>query len=291
MRFEVPDVLRLADPSSRNRLIQLISRMDEALQNGRNVHVSLAGIRSLHPCGTLFFVAHMERFASRWPGRISLSYPKDDVVEQLFQHIGLLGHMGLSSRKTISADNVRHWHLVRGKNADISEFETLKQVYWDTLGEALGMALGGSMGEAVTNCVQHAYPGKESHPEKNWWMFAQYKEKELTVAIFDLGIGIVRSLRIKYRDRFKATFRLKHVDEIVLSAVLGSNRSRTQLPYRGKGLPEMLQNAKNHKIGGLLILSNQGAFLYSSADNREETCYYKKPLEGTLIQWTIPVNV
>jgi hypothetical protein len=209
-----------------------VQETESLLGRGEKVHISLQRTKALHPCGTLFFAAHMERLEHIYPGMLSLSYPRDDVVEQLFQHIGLLQQFGLSPRKTISADNVKDWHFVRGENSDISGFKALEERYWRMLGPELGMALGGSMGEAVTNCVQHAYLGRAGE-KINWWMFAQYKQGQLTIAIFDLGMGIAQSLRKKEGlaatiEKISRYFRgAGRVDRELLASVVGSNRSRT----------------------------------------------------------------
>lgn len=295
-KLYTPETFRLSDKGARKALFHLIEEAEDFLRQGVKVHISLQKTKALHPCGTLFFASHMERLAHCYAGMLSLSYPKNDVVEQLFQHIGLLGRFGLSSRKTISADNVKDWHFVRGENSDISGFGDLEARYRDTLGQELSMALLGSMSEAVTNCVHHAYPDRTTGG-CHWWMFAQYKGGKLTVAIFDLGMGIAQSLRKK--DGFAATIKelirrfrnAAKVDEELLASAVGSNKSRTELPYRGKGLPEMLGYAKANKVGGLLIHSNHGAFSYSSEDSGEQHENYKRPLNGTLIEWTIPIDV
>jgi hypothetical protein len=276
----------------RNLLHKLVFNTEDALHNGKRVRISLEKIQRLYPCGTLYFTAHMERLIEQYPGRVSFTYPCNDVVEQLFQHIGLLRLGGLTKRKKVCADNVKHWNIVRGDSADISGFHELQQRYWQTLGAELGMILGGCMGEAVTNCVQHAYP-KQQNTQVRWWMFAEYRDEKLTIAIFDLGIGIAKSLRSKPSliDTIAAAFKDPVKDDCKLLAnAVGSNLTSTQLPYRGKGLPEMLENAKSNKIGGLLIHSNHGVYSFSSSENKDAIHGYKKPIDGTLVEWSIPIS-
>lgn len=292
-----PKVFRLLNDVSRNGLFGLTHRAKVALNSGKTVSIKLKDVEKLYPCATLYFCAHIETLIEEFPGRIHLDYPSNEVVCQLFQHVGLLGKAGLTPIYEVNEAAVKDWHFVKGTSVDTSAFHEMFDRYKEQLNAQVAMTLAGSMSEAVTNSVQHAYPKVDGEPVK-WWMFSELRyhpdlhEHHLTIVIFDFGIGIAQSLRKKpsigeyIAKKFRS--KLKH-DQKLLASAVGSSISSTQLPYRGKGLPEMLENIKSNQIGGLLIHSNYGSFLYNARTANETAKPYQLPLDGTLVQWTIPI--
>ena len=293
-RIVAPEEFNLNSKSDRDNLISFVKKIYLALiKPTSNVYIVLSKTRKLYPCGTLYFRAHISRFIELHPNRISCSYPVDDIVGQLFQHIGLLTKMGLSDRYSIQADNVKYWHSVEGTEADTRVFEELLNSYANELKKPMKTGLYDSMSEAIINCVQHAYETiPQERMQHKWWMFAKKTDNNLTVAIYDLGIGIAESLRIKPEliDYLKELiWRKKKSDIRLLKLAVGSYKTRTQLTYRGKGLPEMLEFIKQTNVGGLMIHSNHGAYFYSADSGREIVESYSEPLIGTLVQWTLPL--
>lgn len=294
VKIKAPRKFLLNGEENRNQMLGFLVQIQNALHSDSNrVHISFSQTDELHPCGTLFFRAHICNLIEKTTvGRISFSYPTDDVVGQLFQHIGLLDKMGLTNRYTVTAENVRHWHSVEGHVADTSGFKTLLENYEKELEKPVSMGLYDSMSEAVTNSVQHAYK-ENSHINQKWWMFAQRQNNFLTVVIYDTGIGIPNSLRTKpdVSDYLKGRMlNYKSSDKGLLRVAVGSYRSSTKLDYRGKGLPEMMDFIKSTNVGGLLIHSRFGTYMYSATTKKESSKGYHHPLPGTLIQWTIPLS-
>ena len=167
-------------PVTRLNLLNFIRKIKHSLENENKVHISFKNTKWLAPSGTLIFVAELERILTKYPGKVTCDYPNDEVVEQLFQHIGLLGRLGLTSRKAITAENVRHWNYVYGTNVDTTEFKSLFTKYSSEISEEVRSGLFDSMSEAVTNSIQHAYPCDHKNNNctcvKSWWMFAKQTE-------------------------------------------------------------------------------------------------------------------
>lgn len=292
IRLVTPVVFNLADKTSRGMLVTLVNRMHKTLEDGHRVKLDFKETQRLNPCGTLFFAANLDKALDQHPGEITCNYPEDDIVEQLFQHIGLLQRMGLSSRRSITAENVRHWHFVKGDIVDASGFADLMEQYQNTFAGEIRMGLHSGLSEAVTNTCQHAYPdiANTEGGQRRWWMFAQRKEDELTVAICDLGIGIAESLKRnpEWRDVW-LKWRGKSKDQKLIEAATGQ-RTSTKQPHRGKGLPEMLDFVKTSQIGGMIIHSNHGAYGYDVSSRRKLTRTLDPPMPGTFIQWTLSMS-
>lgn len=250
----------------------------------------------MQPCGTLYFVANIESLLILFPGKIDCTYPEDDVVEQLFQHIGFLEKLGKKCRKVITADNVVNWHFATGTDASTSAFQALLLQHQDAMGGELTRSeLYDCMSEAVTNTKKHAYPSRSDKSENRWWMFSQAMDNKLTVAICDLGIGIPDSLLMKkemsdYIRDLRGLFRTEQMHKRLLKVAVSSNRSSTGLPYRGKGLPQMLAFIKAGDTGGFRVQSGYGLYAYSAEDKKTLDRIRKCKIRGTLVQWTLPLS-
>lgn len=286
-------------PATRLRLLSFIEKIKHNLSINLRVHISFKNTKQLTPSGTLIFVAELGEILDRYPGKVTIDYPDDDVVEQLFQHIGLLKRLGMTSRKVITAENVRHWDYVYGKSADASDFKRLFSNYKTTISEEARSGLFDSMSEAITNSIQHAYPCrhvKECECKKGWWMFAKQADNKLTVVIYDMGIGIPASLQRKPELMelfFKAPYRrlLRVTDTSLIDIAVESKRTSTRMPNRGKGLPDMLEFVKSGDVGKFSIYSRAGSFFYNAKDGMEAGSDYDVPITGTFFEWEIPLIV
>ena len=294
-KLSAPEHFILNNVPDRELLITLIAKANQYLTDPRvKIKIDFSKTKKMNPCGTLYFMAQIDRLLMKYRGRVTCNYPNDEIVGQLLQHFGLLEKMGLPPKFTITAESVLPWHYVVGTKADTSKFSDLMQSYENELEKPMRLGLYDSMAEAVTNCAHHAYDEAQRilPEEQKWWMFAQKSGLLLTVAIYDSGIGIPESLRKKpeLKDFIKGlNFRNRRSDKRLLLAAVGSNKSSTKLPYRGLGLPEMLNFVQKNSEGGLLIHSNRGAFMYRADTANQSTGHYDKEIAGTLIQWTLPL--
>lgn len=303
LRINAPAHFSLVSNENRASLLYFLNKIEEKVKNKQKVIILFNNTVLLEPDGTLLFVAKIEQLLTLNPGYISCKYPNNEVVEQLFQHIGLFSKLGLSPRSKITAENVKHWHYTNGNSTDTTEFKKLFKTYACKLDEEVSESLYDSMAEAVTNCIMHAYDENvisknnllNKIQKKEWWMFAQYKDNKLTVVILDLGIGIPSSLQqkpeIKEFILSSISALRKRKDTELIEIAVQSSRSRTKLKHRGLGLPEMLECVKAGNVGRFLVLSGKGIFYYDAKVNFESSLKkdYEERIPGTLIQWEIEI--
>ncbi len=256
----------------------------------------------LFPCGTLLFVSELYRLLdmAKPRAKITCNYPKTPVVEELFQHIGLLGRFGLPARRVVAHERVKYWSLHRGTDVDLTGIEELYERLEPTLGDELTFNLMGGIKEAVTNSVHHAYIDDREDgvraEQHGWWLFAQQRDDDIDISICDLGIGINRSLPNSgtwTRQALQAIFdvlgkQLKDVKYIAAALELG--RTRTGATNRGKGLHEMLQLVKDAGVGLLRIMSNRGIYSYDARTSSELITDADDSMLGTLVQWSFKVT-
>lgn len=285
----------LIDSVNRGKLTKFVKDLEVALRSNYKVVIDFGPTEHLETGGTLYLIANIDTLLIEFPGVISCRFPKNDVVEQLLQHVGLLRKLGKDPRKAVTADNVVNWHFATGSDATTSAFKALLMQHSDAMGGLqTRSALYDCMSEAVTNTRKHAYVNS-TKSLNNWWMFSQANEEILTVTICDLGIGIPKSLLVKpqMRDYFRKLLmvgRQSSHDKELIKIATSTNRSSTGLEYRGKGLPQMLEFIKETDHGGFRALSGSGGYTFNAFTNTDRAVTYRHPIKGTLVQWTLKLK-
>lgn len=290
-----PTCFDLTTVSNRDVLLLFVDHLNKRLNDGERVIIDFSPTVKLNPGGTLYFVANLDTLLHKFPGAIKCRLPKDEVVEQLFQHIGLLSKLGRRPRLLITAENVVNWHHATGSDATTNAFKALLMQHSDAMGGLITRSsLYDCMSEAVTNTRKHAYP-KSVKNLPNWWMFSQASGDALEVVICDLGIGIPKSLLVKpqMRDYFRKLFmvgRQASHDKELIKIATSTNRSSTGLEYRGKGLPQMLDFIKTADDGGFRVQSGSGSYTFSARSKKDKAFTYRRSIKGTIVQWTLKLQ-
>lgn len=296
LKMPAPVIFILTDDRHREYLIAFLRDLERNLASGMKVVIDFSPTKKLHPCGTLYLMANLDNLLAEYPGALSCRLPKDDVVEQLFQHVGLLHKLGRTSRLAVTADNVINWHYATGSDASTSAFKSLLVQHSEAMGGILIRSnLYDCMSEAVTNTKKHAYPNANGSLN-NWWMFSQAMGDNLHVAICDLGIGIPKSLLEKpeMADFFRKLLmvgRQSSHDKTLIKIASSTNRSSTGLEYRGKGLPQMLDFIKDQDDGGFRAQSGAGSYTYNASLKKDKEMTHKQSIKGTLVEWTLKLKL
>jgi hypothetical protein len=298
-----PAVFGLLQAETRAPLLRFVADLRRlTLVAGQHVSIDFSGTEKMYADGTLLFAAeldeilrHFRRRRSRRP--VDCNYPRNNVVEQVLQHLGLLQDLGLDPRVEISADDVRNWQMYSGESATGALAEPLVAQYGRLFHGKDPKKLYDGLVEAMTNCMQHAYLRERrattGGPQKpRWWMFAEQRDGKLSVAFCDLGIGINRSLMhsaVWPREQVIAALSVlgRRTDDKYIKAAMELGRSRMKQKHRGGGLRDLREVIESAGAGHLLIFSNRGLYLYR--DGTEILRSYADSILGTLISWQIPL--
>lgn len=278
-----------AHKDQRREFGRFLERVEHYLVQGRDVFLDFGKTKRLFPCGVLIIMGAVDDWVQRFPNRLSANYPSDDLVEQMLQHVGVLQKLGLSPRKKVSHDDVTRWHYFTGMNVDATPVEPFMEQVRLVVGEEAQMGLADCVNEAMTNVRHHAY---ENSGGGQWWIFATISEKRIFVAMHDRGASIPATLLEKPEIWDYLTgrvWRQGRADGKLISAA-AEGRTSTKLPYRGKGLPEMLQFTKAAENGELAIYSRHGFFRFSGREQIESVGRLTKPITGTLIVWMLNLS-
>lgn len=278
-----------ADKKQRKVFGGFLDHVEHCLATGKSVALNFSETERLFPCGVLILMGMVDHWVDKFPNCLTANYPTDDLVEQMLQHVGVLQKLGLTPRKKISHDDVTRWHYFTGMNVDATTIEPFMEQVRSLVGEEAQMGLADCVNEAMTNVRHHAYNDETGG---RWWIFATISEKRVFVAMHDRGASIPATLLAKPEIWDYLTgrvWRQGRADGKLISAA-SEGRTSTKLPYRGKGLPEMLQFTKQSANGELAIYSRRGFFKFSGRENMESIGKLAKPITGTLIVWMLNLS-
>ena len=304
-KFVLPETVCITTKAHRRSLLDLLHKIRSAALDGRisSVYIDFSKIKMLHPSGTILLLAELERLMECDMSRRKLipNYPEDEVVEQLFQHVGLLERFGLENRiEKVDHESVVNWMNASGTEGDFDAVaELLPSVLIEGANTELRLAVTTGMAEAIANSSEHAYvlPRNDGNPSPvnmKWWAFAREKDGIFWVVICDLGAGIPRTLRRTWPEEAEQfLMRLagkKSKDHSLIELALKLGRTRTEEGSRGKGLKDILKVVKNSKVGVMEIHSNNGIFGFDGELGKRFAKSHKKSIGGTIVQWSIPVE-
>lgn len=299
-----PQKFSLKDDDQHRRLIDFLQRLRVAVGSGGPVRVDFRKTEMMYSDGTLLFFSELSRLKEMFPQvHLSCIPSKINRVNQVLQHLGIFGLFGYESAVVPSRPDVVAWRTISSAVYDsdavgelIEKYGSLKDRSWYLFRSAT---------EAMGNAVRHAYleDRRDGLPEptsKKWWMFVREAEGELTVALCDLGIGIPRSLPIKYPTELihtalatvagvlRASTRVGKVDANMILAAMEINRTRTGVAGRGKGLTDLRRIVDEVAGGSLVLISNRGRIIYSNGVFSKRG--FERSIKGTLVHWTIPLS-
>lgn len=274
----------------RERFERFVRSVERSLECGTGVIIDFSDIKRLYPCGLLLLMGLITEWLNLYPGRLKAKYPKDDLAEQMLQHVNVLQSLGLPARKQVTHNDVNRWHYLSGSNVDTGPFDGFMKQVAELAGADAQAGLYECISEAITNVKHHAYHDRAG---EGWWAFCTVSDRKIFVAVRDRGATIPATLLEKQtgEDRLKLRkLRGKAADpELIASAVGG--RTRTRLPHRGKGLREMYAFTQRSASSELGIYSRNGYFQYIPKRQRPEASgMIDQAVKGTLLIWMISLT-
>ena len=114
-----------------------------------------------------------------------------------------------------------------------------------------------------------------------------------TLAFYDAGVGIPKTLPRKYTiEKIRGALSLLpgiHPDDgEMIRAAMELGRTRTDASNRGLGLMDLTKLIDSAGSGSMQIYSRNGSYTYTS--NREHHSNHDGFVEGTLIEWQLPID-
>ena len=270
--------------------------------NKRPVIIDFSKATLLYPTGVLYLVAELDRLRRRGGAAFTVRQiePQNEIANQVFQQVGICELCGQDPPEQTDHfdESVRHWRYATGEKMNDAPGRALDR-FEGRLSEALQSGMWKGVSEAIVNSVHHAYlePRYDGFPgtdETRWWMFSEVRDGELTVAVCDLGIGIPRSLPLRWgATRIAALlskFGLVRPEVAAVRAALEVGATRTEQENRGRGLPQIWEDMKSHTGSNIRILSNKALLSWNQKEAKETEEEFDDSIFGTMIIWSVPLS-
>lgn len=232
---------------------------------------------------------------------ITFKHPKHEKIESILKQVGFYDLVDKKSRVTKDFDDVSYWNYASGAKSEPQRTQSAMIEIENKIGRSAKRKLYKGFSEAMANSVEHAYYDVDKSNEAfqtKWWAFAGVHKNSLVVVICDKGIGIPKSLPIKWgRDFINRTLSALNIknnnDSSLIKAATTMGKSRTNQNNRGKGLSDVLSIIKQYKVGNLSIFSNKGYYRYYGENGiaKDKLTEHDLSMCGTIVEWSIPLSI
>jgi hypothetical protein len=299
VRLATPATISLNNPVARAELLRFLAKLKRVMLNGDGgALVDFRLTQTLHPSGTMLLFAEIDRI-NRLVANIRemrCRPAENKIVDQVLEQTGVYKRFNHSTAAAATHETVIHWRQATGVKVDGQDAGYMLDKCEGRLAEPLKQGLFRGVTEAMTNSVHHAYVGEREDGtakggEKRWWLFSEERDGFLSLVICDLGIGIPKSLP-KQHTAVRAilnTFASDRADVEAIKLASELGKTSTSLGNRGKGLPEILDAARQSDEGSCIIFSNRGQFGFAAGKRAVEN-QFTGSIYGTLIVWRVPIT-
>lgn len=284
---------------------EFIKAVRQLVRNGTRLRLLFNGSKSIKLSALVLLLAQIHKLRIEFgQNHITGSYPENPRIERLLSDSGFYKLLEVKSRKNNTIPS-KFSRFIRFKTDQIPNSSEIPNLRNELLGDDLRMpvpikrTIFRALSEAMTNVNHHAYKTKKSHVtllNGRWWMVANISErtKLFTLAFYDAGAGIPKTLPRKYTiEKIRGVLSIlpgiQPDDAQMIKAAMELGRTSTNETNRGKGLLDLAKLIDIAGIGEMHIYSRNGTYKY--VPGSESHANQDGFVEGTLIEWQLPINI
>lgn len=218
-----PNSLDIYIPQNRTKFIQFIADLKQRATTAKKINISFRNTTNISAAAALLLVAQTSRLVTArpelcikctWPPVVAGGKHKNssNLVESALKQIGFFDIIGQQSSKQTNQPTVRMWRIVAEDTAKGQLAASLLKIIKDNFSQADQRKLYRGAIEAISNCVEHAYPDAGEQDDKRWWMLVGIDNEHITVIVCDLGVGIPVTLpKLHSESILKRIFSFAHI--------------------------------------------------------------------------------
>ncbi len=260
--------------------------------NGNEIFLDVSDVKTLTIDAIMYTLALISnlKYGRGFKYYFSGNVPKYDGPKELMEQSGFFNYV--KSNNVNFKTNSKYMQIRTGFESDgeiaskIVDFARAKY----GLSKSRMNYLYKMLIELMANAKNHAYDNSKNIMKKRWYVFVEDTEAKLSFTFLDTGIGIPNTVHKKIGEKIKELLsepyredlKIRDVDYILSALDSKTMRTKTQLAYRGKGLPKINQIFENGKIQELSIISGRG-FCACNGEQYDMNI----SLNGTLFYWEI----
>jgi hypothetical protein len=261
--------------------------MHGLIEKGIPLNIDVSDVTQLCPDALLYTVATFDHYKQLGQSyKIRGNQPRNRVCKQLFEQSGFYEYLSVAPYVPKQASNIltieRHSQVYGALASNLLRFCKENLPGADSMVSKRNYR---AILEMMGNTCEHAY-----HKHKlRWYMMAVYfpEEKAIRVAFLDNGLGIAATVHKNFPEQIREWFGIQKLkpsqSALILSALEGKLRTRTQDGFRGKGLPAIFQCYQEGTMRDLVIVSKRARLDFRNGQFRD----HRHTFNGTLFGWTI----
>jgi hypothetical protein len=287
------------------KCVNVINAMRFFTMNERRaVMLHFTALRHIEPAAALVLVAEIFKIRNL-RGRASVwgTYPTDRATYDLLCDLGFyslldipeLGDIPRAPPAEVKPVFLRFMSDNRVDAESVDRFVGVIEKHILKLNELARERLVAAIIEAMANTLDHAHPTSPGSDvmRNRWWLSSclRIQEREVTIVLFDQGVGIPRTLDPTAYESIRAA--LTNISQLRLStqpsdgemilAATEYHRSGTGSQGRGRGFADMKRFVDICTDGELRVLSNRGRYHYMTGTEAYDNA--ATSIGGTLIEW------
>jgi hypothetical protein len=271
--------------SNTEELLNFFNKLKGKFNNRNNVSLDLSDINHIDPSSISLLVANIKDDRFLRGMTVTGNTPKDENLKKVFLESGFFDYVKSSTPRTKHNNILFHKSNKRAIGEIAKDIVEKATSHIENNDIEVVSSLYEILMELMDNTNSHANPRKKSC--YNWWMYMykEPKQKKVSFAFVDLGIGIFKSFVSKgLMDKIELFVGAKHNIDFLEDFFSGNIGSRTGKPFRGKGWPLIYKYAKRiSNIKNLTLISNN---VYANIP-LESYQKLNTPFDGTFVYWEL----
>lgn len=217
-------------------------------------------------------------------------YPGIGEVRKTFEESGFLKFVKSKSKRL--PPNTEKLQIICGKRSLGEDARRICDFVMDKFSKdrIYTQKLYSVLIEMMSNVYFHAYTNDDIM-KPMWYMYAEYTGEEIEVMFLDTGMGIANTVQKhgmyeKVVRRFGSS--LVTDSKLIVSALNGEFRTKTEKENRGKGLPMIKEFALSDICQKFSVLSGKGyCKIGNGLNNKIESTDIKNGIYGTIYMFRI----
>lgn len=257
------------------------------LNKDDNVTLDISNVETLTPDSVALMVASINNEQFMGDGIITGNAPTKPDLKKLFTESGFYEHVRTNGKFKKDENGLLHKETHQKVEPEVAKLAILRGLKHVFASKKVDL---GAMYDILIECMSNTNSHADLRREGTcyWWLYV-YNDPDArtsTYTFLDLGVGIFKSATVEgFVSKARKAAGLYPNIDIVDDLLAGNIKSRAKKDrdIRGKGIPQIVANAKSDYFRSFYIIANDVKINLKTGEREQ----LQHPLNGTLLCWTL----
>ncbi|MBI3886241.1 MAG: hypothetical protein HY302_11000 [Opitutae bacterium] len=267
-------------------VLSFIAALSARARRDRPLFIDLMNVERISPEAVLLLLSTIKSRRLKKCLRIGGNEPRDPEVSAALSQSGFYSYVTHKPKghRSDSTTGIMKKHEGKKVREDICAQlvqHATKAIYGK-------VTKNGGLYRALIECMANTrdHASVEGKEQEAWWVSVHCNAEAKTAdfAFLDNGVGIFKSIKWQnFTKRIAKSIFFTDQSSLLNDLLHAHLGSRTELPYRGKGLPAILKAQQRGQITNLRLITNKAYLDATSGVGR----VIKQEFKGTCLTWRI----